>query len=134
MKEEVARKIAVDWALSKEKWDEAQKKAKDDADAMDVDGEESGGEGDWSDEEEDDATAAGEDDNAMLLDSNGDSELGSDAGSDSGSEGSEIRKPPPQPEEGSTLFIRNVPFEATDDDIKTLYVSLPFPPSSFLLC
>ncbi|KAF8317999.1 hypothetical protein DL93DRAFT_2055213 [Clavulina sp. PMI_390] len=108
-----ARTIAVDWALSKEKWKEAVEK-------MEVDGEE---------QEEQNVDAAAVDDEDDWTDEEGASSsegAGSDDGEDANSDESmdvdeDEEAHPPQPEEGSTLFVRNVPFEATDDDLKTLF-------------
>lgn len=77
-------------------------------------------------------------------DSDTDSEEGvgihEDEGEDSGSEGEEhsvddeddeegeeeVKKPTlPTPADGTTLFVRNVSFDATEEDLRTLYVSLP---------
>lgn len=132
MKGEDARVIAVDWALSKEKWNEAQqaalksKKADEDgAEAMDID-----------EDKENNATLLDDDDEEQWVDedlSESDAEeSGSDEDADAMSldgEGSRQGENPPQPDEGTTLFIRNVPFEAVDEDIKTLYAVL----SSFTL-
>ena len=103
----VERVIAVDWALSKDRWEE--EKAK-----MDVDEDAEISEGD--------------------SDSREDSENENDSGSGSGSgsrsdeeengdseEGNEPQKPQlPAPEAGTTLFVRNIPFEATEDELRTL--------------
>ncbi|KDQ16850.1 hypothetical protein BOTBODRAFT_30748 [Botryobasidium botryosum FD-172 SS1] len=127
------RIVAVDWALSKERWEQVAGEAADE--------ESEGSEGE-EDEEKDGESSEG--------DSDGDSEdeeqeqtlgvnelsSGSEE-SDSGSSGSEqsdddddesMASPskssrPPAPEEGTTLFIRNVPFEATDEDLGELFRS-----------
>jgi hypothetical protein len=38
-----------------------------------------------------------------------------------------VRPQLPPPENGTTLFIRNIPFSATEDELRTLYVLLFFP-------
>lgn len=129
MKGEDARAIAVDWALSKEKWAEAQKELKaSDGDAGD-EGEEA-----MDVDEEQDPTFTDDNDDEQWTDSeasNSDADAGSGSASDQengmsvdneGGEHSVNEDRPPPPEEGATLFIRNVPFEATDDDLKTLCV------------
>jgi nucleolar protein 4 len=120
MKSDDARVVAVDWALSKEKWALAQKVLKESVadgereDVMDVDDEHDQVEDeDWTDESLDSNDSASASENA----GDGESADGKDDVNDAGEH-------PPQPEEGSTLFIRNVPFEATDDELKTLSVQI----------
>jgi len=111
--EDEGQVVAVDWALSKERWEEAQRKAEEVAEAEVSD--------DGSESQEEDGGAIGVHDG----------ESDSDAGSDSdGSDGSESKMDlddddeqphnPPPPEEGTTLFVRNVPFEASDEDLRLL--------------
>ena len=112
------RVIAVDWALSKDKWEkEKAKLEEDDADAKmsgssaDEDSEsEDSGSGGSSDEVED---SASDDDDSDDLEEDDD---------DDGDRGQPTRPSLPAPEEGTTLFVRNIPFEATDDDLRTLCV------------
>lgn len=117
-KSEDARVVAVDWALSKEKWTQAQKVLKEnvgEGDTMTVDEERDQGEDeDWADEH-----SSNSDDSASVSkgDRDGESIDGEDDADDAGEH-------PPSPAEGSTLFIRNVPFEATDDELKTLSVQI----------
>jgi nucleolar protein 4 len=110
------RTIAVDWALSKERWEEEQGKLE-----KGSENDEEVGESDSSsDEDEEDGDALG-----VLSNSSGSEDSQDDQGSDSGS-GSDNEKPVkpqlPPPESGTTLFIRNVPFSATDDELRALYV------------
>lgn len=107
------RVMAVDWALSKDKYIE--EKAK-----MEIDGEEED-----EDEDSDDIS----DDS-----SDSDSDSGSDPDTsdsealgvherDTDDEDEEPVKPElPPPATGTTLFIRNVPYEATEDELRTLLV------------
>lgn len=118
MKSEDARVVAVDWALGKEKWAEAQKALKENIadgeqeDAIGVDDDD--GHEDWRDESLSDSS-----DTASA------SEADADAASADGKGGvNSTGEHPPQPEEGSTLFIRNVPFDTTDDELKTLSVQI----------
>lgn len=118
------RMIAVDWALSKDKWQaEKAKQEQEDADAdmqMEEDDEEGSADSDGS-----------ESDDAQIGLHEGDSEGEGSGGSsdeydpsDSEEDGTEDRVKPalPPPETGTTLFVRNVPFEATEDELRTLYV------------
>ena len=116
------RVIAVDWALSKDKWEEAKARMQDEA------------------EEEVDEEAEGSDSSSEASSDSEDSHIGvHQHGSDSEGSGSEDEdddemdvdeddekpgKPQlPAVDVGTTLFVRNVPFEATEDDLRTTYVS-----------
>lgn len=125
--------MAVDWALSKEKWQEAQGEdgdgdvkmegdEKPDVKEEEEDSEESGDEEDSVDEseeseDEDEDGSSGEDD----AEEDGE-EASADADED---EDEEPTKPTlPTVDVGSTLFIRNLPFEVTEQELNTLYVPL----------
>lgn len=100
---EDARKVIVDWAVSKEKWLEMQKERKEvDKENMVIDG-----------EEKDQEKVEEEEDIEQQWVDESESDQSADDDEDDGEH-------PPQPEEGSTLFVRNVPFEATEDELKTL--------------
>jgi nucleolar protein 4 len=114
--EENARVIAVDWALSKDKWKE-----------VNPSGENAEGDDEGSilkihsgDEEEEEKYEDGKESSSTSQDE----EDGDDVDDDAirGSATSDQTGHPPPPAEGTTLFIRNVPFEATDDDLKELSV------------
>lgn len=111
--EDEGRTIAVDWALSKERWAEMEKaeaEAREEMSSEEESGSESGSD-------------SGSQDGGLGVHENGESDEGGDSGSGSESdeeiEDAEVQHPP-QPEEGTTLFLRNVPFEAGDDDLKEL--------------
>ncbi|KAH8103307.1 RNA-binding domain-containing protein [Cristinia sonorae] len=119
--EEVAseRVIAVDWALSKEKWEEAKTKMQEE------EYEQASGE-----EDEEKVSGSGEEDSG----DESDSHIGVHEGDDSdGSEDDDdddkmdVDEPPtgrptlPPPETGTTLFVRNVPFEATEEELRTTF-------------
>ena len=126
------RTIAVDWALSKDKWEaekakleevHAQESGEDvemdeeDSESGDSEDDEDGSGSEKSDEEEqlglhdDDSDASGSDED----------ESDSHAGEDDEDEDEKPTKPTlPAPEVGTTVFIRNVPFEATEDELRTL--------------
>ncbi|THG97279.1 hypothetical protein EW026_g4693 [Hermanssonia centrifuga] len=106
------RVIAVDWALSKDKWEEAKAKIQEDVEQVE-DGTAS------EDEDEDSHIGLHEDD---------EDESGSEPSSDEEDDEMEIDddenpgKPQlPPPETGTTLFVRNVPFEATEDELRTVF-------------
>lgn len=121
------RVIAVDWALSKDKWEQEKAKiepGQEDADINMVDvksekGSESGSESE-SDTDEDEQLGVHDGD------SDNDSRLSdSDDVDESEAEDEKPSKPVlPPPDVGTTLFVRNVPFEATEDELRTLYVIL----------
>ncbi|KAI0795052.1 hypothetical protein C8Q75DRAFT_873532 [Abortiporus biennis] len=113
------REIAVDWALSKDKWEEAKAKMLEDAEEEDAEGEGSSG----SDDDEE----SGDDSHIGVHEGHdSDSEEGSDS-SDDGNDDSmdvdeEAIKPKlPDTETGNTLFVRNIPFEATEDELRTTF-------------
>ena len=108
----VERVIAVDWALSKDKWEE--EKAKMDV-AEDVEmGEDEGD----SDSEDDSGSGSGLDEEDS---GSGEGSSGSSGDEDEVDLGEEPQKPQlPPPEAGTTLFVRNIPFEATEDELRVL--------------
>jgi nucleolar protein 4 len=113
------RVIAVDWALSKDKWEA--EKAKIEEDAVMHESSES------EDDAEDDNSNSGEEnsddgDEGHLGLHTGEEEDNSNADSEEDEENDEERVKPqlPQPEAGTTLFIRNIPFNATEDELRTL--------------
>ncbi|KAG8727213.1 RNA recognition motif-containing protein, partial [Ceratobasidium sp. 428] len=111
--EKEGRVVAVDWALSKSKWEEAVLQRQGD-EAMEVDGEEDGeegGEGDHKSDEEPDEETSSESE---------ESEASSDEDEDEDEDPHE-RPKLPNTDVGTTLFVRNVPFEATEDDVRTLF-------------
>ncbi|KAG8742153.1 RNA recognition motif-containing protein [Ceratobasidium sp. 414] len=115
--EKEGRIIAVDWALSKDKWEEAvsQRQGKE---VMEVDREE-GEEGkEQPDGSEDEVEGGGESEDEQG--SSVDEESEAEGGSEEGSESHE-RPQLPNTDVGTTLFVRNVPFEATEDDLRTLF-------------
>ena len=123
------RTIAVDWALSKDKWEA--EKAKLEAEAESGDEGEGSSEGDESEEDEgeEDGESGSEDEQLGVHEGDSDDEGGSDESDsqpedDDEDEDEDEEKPVkptlPAPEVGTTVFVRNVPFEATDDELRTL--------------
>ena len=107
------RMIAVDWALSKNKWEE-EKRDLDEAKESESQGEE----------------GSDEDTESLRSTTEGPDERGDEEGSIIDSDHNEVeddvndeekaRPSLPQPEAGTTLFIRNLPFLATEDELRTL--------------
>jgi len=111
-KRAMERVIAVDWALSKEKWKEERAEVEEDVDMDDA-------EGSGSDEDESDSEDEESEDEGLGVHSGSDEE--SDDGESQPDDDEERVKPElPPPESGTTLFIRNVPFNATEDELRTL--------------
>lgn len=119
------RTIAVDWALSKDKWEEEKAKlvaAEDEDVEMENAASGSGSESDsssYSDSDDENDDGVGLHDGEKY-----DSESGSSNEGDADSDEDEVPVKPqlPAPEDGTTLFVRNVPFSATEDELRTLYV------------
>ncbi|KAI0646281.1 hypothetical protein C8Q79DRAFT_909390 [Trametes meyenii] len=123
------RVIAVDWALSKDKWEaekaklEAEREEDEDVE-MDEGGEDA--RSDQSDESDEDREESGSEDEKLGVheDVSDESDSGEshDGSDDDVSDEEKPAKPTlPAPEVGTTLFIRNVPFEATEDELRTLF-------------
>lgn len=148
------RPVAVDWALSKDKWDKTkeekpkEEEEKDDggnitdssasssgsdsdssdssdSDSDDSDDEEESGEEDVSMADAETAEAA-ESDTPSDADSDADSDVDSDdddaaSGSDDDEEDRPVKPSLPSTDVGSTVFIRNLPFEATESELGELF-------------
>ena len=126
------RTIAVDWALSKDKWEAEKAKLEADVEmgASDAD--------DGSDDEGTDSDKSGEEsgeedseDEQLGVHESGSDEEGESEESDShpeddnddeevGVDEKPAKPTLPAPEVGTTVFVRNVPFEATEDELRTL--------------
>jgi nucleolar protein 4 len=114
------RVIAVDWALSKDKWEQEQPKMDvDDEGDVDIESVKSEEDGGSASEESDED----EDGNLGVHEDSGDEDASEEGDDDIRAEGGEQQVKPqlPPPETGTTLFIRNVPFAATEDELRTLY-------------
>jgi len=117
--EGVERVIAVDWALSKDRWEEEKAKidVAEDVETGEDDGDSDSGEG----SESEDGSRSG-----LGSDEEEDSDSGECSSGSSGDEdevdlGEGPQKPQlPPPEAGTTLFVRNIPFEATEDELRVL--------------
>ncbi|KAI0295682.1 hypothetical protein BC826DRAFT_908950 [Russula brevipes] len=103
------RTIAVDWALSKKKWEEEKVL-----------------EEEMASESQDEQGSNDDSESSQESDVHNDGE-GSITGSDQkeaevGASDEEKERPSlPQPEAGTTLFVRNLPFLATEDELRTLF-------------
>ena len=115
----VERVIAVDWALSKDRWEEEKAKMDVAEDAEVDEGDSDSGEG--SESEEDSGSGSGSDEGEGSR-----SSLDDEGEEDEEPMDEEPQKPQlPAPEEGTTLFVRNIPFEATEDELRVLWVVPP---------
>lgn len=129
VKPSAQRVIAVDWALSKDKWEKEKAKleeqqeedvemaANEKSEAEDAEGH---AESDADSEDNNDADTSSDAGDESDADSDAESEDALEA-SDAESE-TPVKPTLPPPETGTTVFIRNVPFEATEDELRTLYV------------
>ena len=116
------RPIAVDWALSRERWEDEKGRFEEDARNEDTDADSDRdsdsvrGDSDSDEASDEDGLGVHEGDADSIAESNGDS---TDEGS---SDPGEPHKPElPQTDTGTTIFIRNVPYEATEDELRILY-------------
>jgi nucleolar protein 4 len=105
-----SRVVAVDFALSKEKWSEAQKQVEAEKPAKeDANDDESSSSGSSDDEDDSSEGEQG-------------SEEAEDGGDDAAEEAEEepVKPQLPAVDVGSTLFIRNLPFETTEEELGAL--------------
>ncbi|KAF8444032.1 hypothetical protein L210DRAFT_3611317 [Boletus edulis BED1] len=116
------RVIAVDWALSKERWVEEKerlKEAVDDVEMDDAESDASAGEDSKAGSEDEQLGIHGESSGDEDREDD-DSEVGEPPERDDDDESP--RKPQlPHTDTGNTLFIRNIPFTATEDELRTLF-------------
>ncbi|KAJ6618251.1 hypothetical protein B0H10DRAFT_2029966 [Mycena sp. CBHHK59/15] len=125
-KRAMERVIAVDWALSKDKWKEEKAKMGLGKDGEDVEMGNASGSGSDSDSDtssgsdsEDDEDGDDSDEHLGVHDGDDDDESSVD--DDDEELGTPIKPQLPPPEDGTTLFVRNVPFAATEDELRTLF-------------
>jgi nucleolar protein 4 len=123
------RVVAVDWALSKDKWLEAQKGEAGEEGQAKEKGEEEGEEEDDDEDEEDESDEESEDGSEADVDMEGsesddeeeEAEDGNDDNDDEAEEQDEPVKPKlPTVDVGSTLFVRNLSFEAEEQELGEL--------------
>lgn len=112
VEEKPGRKMAVDWALSKDRWEEEKQKEAESSASGSSSENESGSDESSSDSEEDSNSEPEDDDD----DESDNSEVDRDGDDEP------VKPTLPEPAAGTTLFIRNVPFSSTEEDLRTLYV------------
>jgi nucleolar protein 4 len=113
------RVIAVDWALSKDKWEEAKAKLQsEEPKNMDEAGE--GLSDVESDNEDADHSHIGVHDSDDSSDSDNSGSEDSDNMDLDENETKPAKPQLPQTDTGTTLFVRNVPFEATEDELRAM--------------
>jgi nucleolar protein 4 len=120
---ERGRVIAVDWALSKQKYEEAEGAEDQDQDQESNEDDE----GDDSEDDDDDDSSGSENED----DENESTSVSSDnsdaqSGSRDEEEDETGRKSQTNKDQGTTLFVRNLSFEATEQELHTLF--RPFGP------
>lgn len=128
------RVIAVDWALSKERWEKEKEKlgemideVEDDVEMVDAKSDVSEGEDSESDGEHE---QLGFHEGSEEEDGENDEDDGEDGHLERNSDDESPKKPQlPHTDTGNTLFVRNIPFTATEDELRTLYVF-----SSLFMC
>ncbi|WWD21915.1 hypothetical protein CI109_106403 [Kwoniella shandongensis] len=107
------RVVAVDWALSKEKWEETKK---DEGGDEKKKAEEGSGSESGSGSEEESASESGSGSGSEEEEEGDDDEEMEDA-----QEEEPVKPKLPTVDVGSTLFIRNLPFETTEQELNTLF-------------
>ena len=115
-KEGEGRPVAVDWALSKDQWEKTKEPTKDASD--------SGSDSD-SDSDSNSSSSSGSDsdadsDAASSPDADAASEADAASDADSPMDEEPVKPTLPTVDVGSTLFIRNLPFEVTEQELNTL--------------
>lgn len=109
------RVLAVDWALSKDRWEEAKAKGLVEQASGNEEGQEGSSEGDMSASEHDGEQS---DENSEGWVDEEESNMDTD---EDRSDEDQAHKPVlPQTDIGTTLFVRNVPYDATEDELRTL--------------
>ena len=106
------RTIAVDWALSKNKWEDEKRELHEEKESESQDEQ-----GSDKDTESLPSTTEGPDERN---DEEGSIIYSDHEGVEDGVNDEKTRPSLPQPEAGTTLFIRNLPFLATEDELRTL--------------
>ncbi|KAL5483572.1 NOP4 [Sanghuangporus weigelae] len=109
-----SRILAVDWALSKDKWEEAKAKTLDEQPA----------ENEEASESEADSSSDLRDEDDEESEARSDESLEDDEDDEERPDAEEPIKPTlPQTDVGTTLFVRNLPFDATEDELRVLFRS-----------
>lgn len=111
-KEVLGRTVYVDWAVGKDQYDKQKRQAnvqvkKEDPDDVEI----------KIEKDDDDVSIKSEDDDDDSDDDTKDIKMESDSEDDENENKKKIKKRSNDVSEGCTVFIKNVPFEATDDDL-----------------
>lgn len=119
--------VAVDWALSKEKWQEATKgeeKKEGEKESSDS-GSDSGSESESNSEsgEESGEESSGDEGTSVVSGSEESSNTDENEEEEEEEEEEPVKPTLPTVDVGSTLFIRNLPFETTELELNTLFRS-----------
>lgn len=119
--------VAVDWALSKEKWQEATKgeeKKEGEKESSDS-GSDSGSESESNSEsgEGSDEESSGDEGTSVVSGSEESSNTDENEEEEEEEEEEPVKPTLPTVDVGSTLFIRNLPFETTELELNTLFRS-----------
>lgn len=120
------RVVAVDWALSKQEYQKLEEDA-DNADGAEMDKEDAEDEDEDEDSDMDPVPYKSDDDEEGSEDEDEDADLSpveDDLEAPADAEDDDEDAHPaaaPKPEQGTTLFIRNIQFEATEDELFTLF-------------
>jgi len=109
------RPVAVDWALSKEKWEETQKPAKGDVPEASASSSASGSSSENGEENVESASGSGDEDGDVDMDEGSDEDMNGET-----KDVVPVKPQLPAVDVGSTLFIRNLPFETTEQELNTL--------------
>lgn len=119
-KRAIERTITVDWALSKEKWIEEKARIEEAAEDVDMEEDISSSQDSTDDSDQESEDSDNEEELGVHNDESGDSD-DDDENEDEDEDMEEPVKPTlPPPETGTTLFVRNAPFQATEDELRTL--------------
>lgn len=114
------RVIAVDWALSKDKWEEEKAKIEQQT-GEDIEMADAGSDDEGDEDEEDEGESEDEEENIGVHTEEDEHSASSGDESDEDDREEPVKPQLPPPEVGTTLFIRNVPFNATEDELRTLF-------------
>lgn len=117
-REFLGRPVVIDWAVNRKKFADHQKKSRKNAIKVEEsDGDDDGDEASIKSEPESDEDGQSDESAAEESDEEG-SEAGSDENDDDEDEKKPIHKRSNDVAEGCTVFIKNVPFEATSADLR----------------
>lgn len=117
-KEVDGRTIAVDWAVKKEEYEKIANEGEDDEEVEEGEGSDGGVDVDDEESVGDDKDADDEDDEEMDEDEDDEDEDEDDEDVDMDEDEQEEQKMHREEDKSATLFIRNLPFNCTDEDLE----------------